>query len=393
MIARGGPGRSLPAHVGTAVIGGGIAGASACYHLAHAGEDVILLERGSVGGGATSAAVGVLSPPIRQPFHETVRFLGEEPARRLWEFAQRSVDGLETVLTEHGTTAEAELDLSGGYVIAEPHSLHEVEDAYEALQKAGIPIEWLDVEALRELCPRGKGFSGAMRLPRGGAIAPGPTAVALARAAASQGAVVYEQVDVAELRRDDGSFELSTSFGALRADRVVHATHVDVRRFSPFMDREVVPIRGQGFRTAPMEHRFDGAFATHWKLNVWRQDAEGRLLVSGWRHDAWSRAYGKDSPELDPTLQTNLFEWFESAFPDLAPLDVQHKWSGVFGWTADFLPLVGSAPGRENEYVTSGFSGGGLPFAFESGRILATLICDRTPPDGHDLFDPRRFGR
>ncbi len=143
-----------------------------------------------------------------------------------------------------------------------------------------------------------------------------------------------------------------------------------------------------------MDRVFEGSFTTHWKLNVWRQDAEGRLTVSGWRHDAWSRSYNQESPEVDPILQGDMVRWFESTFTELGPLDVRERWSGVFGWTADFLPLVGPIPGgSENEYVTSGFSGGGLPFAFEAGRTVASLVTGTTPSQGSEIFDPARFYR
>lgn len=393
MTAPEGAALQLPAQIGTVVVGGGIAGSSACYHLAHAGEDVVLLERGSIGGGATSAAVGVLSPPLRQPFHETIRFSGPESARKLWEFSQRSIDGLAELLTEQGAVETAELDLSGGYVLAEPHSLHEVEDSYRALEDAALPVEWLDSAQVRSLFPFSAGFSGAIKILGGGSIAPRPTTQAIAQAAIGEGAKVFEEVDVHTIERETDGFLITTGQGNVRCNRVIHATHVDIRRFSPFLKQEVVPIRGQGFRTAPMDPVFKGAFATHWKLNIWRQDARGRLMVSGWRHDAWTRSYGKESPKVDPTLQSDLLRWFESTFNELAPLDVKEQWSGVFGWTADFLPLVGAVPGCEGEYVTSGFSGGGLPFAFESGRTVASLITGSAPPSGGEIFDPARFDR
>jgi gamma-glutamylputrescine oxidase len=383
----------LPSRAGTVVIGGGIAGTSACYHLAKAGEDVTLLERGTIGGGATSAAVGVLSPPLRQPFHETVRFSGEQSAKMLWRFAQRSIDDLAEMLTTWGADQTSELDLSGGYVLAEAHSLHEVEDAYRALEAAELPVEWMDPGQVRSLLPSAHGFTGGIKLIGGGAIAPGPTTQAIATGAVGEGAKVFEDVDVNAIVREPDGFRIETDRGDMHCKRVVHATHVDIRRFSPFLKQEVVPIRGQGFRTAPMDRVFRGALATHWKLNVWRQDAEGRLMVSGWRHDAWTRSYGQESPEVDPRLQTDLVRWFESTFADLGPLDIHDRWSGVFGWTADFLPLVGAVPGGADEYVTSGFSGGGLPFAFESGKIVASLVTESTLPDGSEIFDPARFDR
>src|SRR5258708_20600082 len=55
----------LPSAVDTAVIGGGLLGASTCYWLAKAGVRVALLERTAIAAGATGRNGGVISigPP------------------------------------------------------------------------------------------------------------------------------------------------------------------------------------------------------------------------------------------------------------------------------------------------------------------------------------------
>jgi len=380
----------VPEETHVVVVGGGIAGASTAYHLANAGVRTVLLERGRIGEGATAAAVGVLSPPLRQPFDETVHFRGADTARRIWEFALRSVKGLGDLLTARGDAEAAGLDLSGGHVLADAHSLHQVEESYRALERAGLPVEWITADAVRALA-HGRGFLGGYTIRGGGCVAPGPTAVALARAAREAGATVLEGVDVDDARRTEGRMVVETKQGDVRTEMVVYATHVDSRRFSSFLGDEIVPIRGQAMITEAGPPVFKGSFSTHWKMNVWRSDAEGRLVLGGWRHDAWDRSYWKLRPELDPTLQENIQSWFEATFPDAAPLRVARRWSGIFGWTADYLPLVGPLPGRTGELVVSGFSGGGLPFAFESGRVIASIVSGGDPVPGSELLNPRRF--
>ena len=140
-----------------------------------------------------------------------------------------------------------------------------------------------------------------------------------------------------------------------------------------------------------MDECFKGALATHWKLNVWRQRPSGSVVVSGWRHDAWDRSYYRSNPKLDDGLQGDLAEWFGATFPRTHPLQVRRRWSGVFGWTADYLPMVGPLPGRTGELVISGFSGGGLPFAFRAGEVIARAVSGHDPLEGTQLLNPRRF--
>lgn len=386
---------SLPSDADVVVVGGGIAGTSSAFHLAEAGVDVALFERGEIGGGATAAAVGVLSPPLRQPFHETVHTRGVDVAAAIWRFAERSVRGIGEALRALGAASEAELDLSGGWVLAEPHTLHEIRAAFEALQESDFDVEWLDGPAILERT-EGRGFTGGFRLACGGSFAPGATARALAYGARARGARVVEGVEVGDVVRAEGG-GLRIHVGEdrwVKARMVVYATHVESRRFSRLLGDEIVPIRGQGMALRfPRPFPANGAFATHWKLNVWRRSPEDAhtLYLGGWRHDAWDRSYWKVRPEIDRRLQDELVEWFGQAFPGLGGPEVVDRWSGIFGWTADFLPLVGPLPGSPEEMVIGGFSGGGLPFAFESGRVIAHAVAGLDEVPGARLFDPRRF--
>lgn len=385
-----GEAQGLPEKTDVLVVGGGIAGTSTLYHLSRLGVEATLVEKDRVGGGATEAAVGVLSPPLRQPFHETAHDRGVDTAREIWAFALRSIAALGEAIREVGAEEEAGLDLRGGHVLAEPHSLHQVTLSFEALRDAGFPIRWMSPDDTEHCCG-GRGFSGGYLLEGGGAISPGPTARVLARAAGAAGARVVEGVTVKDVTRQDGHLVCQTSHGTLTASMVVYATHVDSRRFSALLGDEIVPIRGQGMAAEvegmPEQH---GCFATHWKLNLWRQDPQGVLHMGGWRHDAWDRSYWKTRPELDERLQGDLEEWFRAVFPRVK-IKVVRRWSGIFGWTSDYLPLVGPLPGAPDELVISGFSGGGLPFAFECGRVLAHAVAGLEPVPGTALFNPRRF--
>jgi glycine/D-amino acid oxidase-like deaminating enzyme len=220
---------------------------------------------------------------------------------------------------------------------------------------------------------------------------PRATTELLVRAAVEAGARIVEDVDVIGTEVSTTGVVCRADDAEVHCDAVVYATHIDSGRFSGFLSQEIVPIRGQGFSSAPVVQSFNGSFSTHWKLNVWRQNAAGRILMSGWRHDAWDRAYGKAEPDVDEHLQGDIHRWFDSCFPASAPLDVKDRWSGVFGWTADFLPMVGAVPGSPQEYVISAFGGGAVPFAFECGRGIAHDIFGRGSLEGYEIFSPARF--
>src|SRR5690349_1891661 len=48
----------LPESATAVIVGGGVVGTSAAFHLAEAGVDVVLVERGQLGSGSTCRAAG-----------------------------------------------------------------------------------------------------------------------------------------------------------------------------------------------------------------------------------------------------------------------------------------------------------------------------------------------
>jgi gamma-glutamylputrescine oxidase len=374
------------------VVGGGIAGASAAYHIAQTGIRVTLIDRNRLAQGASAQAVGLLYPPVRQPYNQVVYDLGADAARELWDFSLRSVDGISDLLRSREEAESVELDRGGSYVIAEPHTKNVVQAAYQAMAHAGLPVRWLTAG---EMCAAtgGRRFSGGYSIQGGGAVDPAAAARAVAHAARTAGARIAEGLAARGVEHCSDGFSTTTNAGQIVSSAVVYATALDGTVFLGETGADLTPIQGQAFSTRPLPRRFHGAFTTDWKTNVWRQRPDGRIVVSGWRHHAGPRARDMNGPKIDRTLQNELRWWFEAAFPDLAPLPIEREWSGVWAWTPDLLPVVGALPNRPGEWVIGGFGGEGFALAFEAGRAVAHAIVGDVPVAGVELFDPARLSR
>ncbi len=80
----------LPGSASVVIVGGGVIGTSAAFHLAEAGVDVVLIERAELGSGSTSRAAGgvraqfsdALNIQIAQRSLEAFRRFGTRPG---WE--------------------------------------------------------------------------------------------------------------------------------------------------------------------------------------------------------------------------------------------------------------------------------------------------------------------
>jgi gamma-glutamylputrescine oxidase len=70
--------------------------------------------------------------------------------------------------------------------------------------------------------------------------------------------------------------------------------------------------------------------------------------------------------------------------------DIDHRWAGIFGSTADRLPLVGRLPGDDRVWVSVGYSGHGNVMGLACGELVANAILG-APAAELELFDPARL--
>jgi glycine/D-amino acid oxidase-like deaminating enzyme len=70
---------------------------------------------------------------------------------------------------------------------------------------------------------------------------------------------------------------------------------------------------------------------------------------------------------------------------------VVRAWSGIMGFTADGLPLIGRYEPAPGLTVAAGFNGGGFSWGAILGQVVARLVRGEEP--GFDLqpFRPARF--
>lgn len=85
----------------------------------------------------------------------------------------------------------------------------------------------------------------------------------------------------------------------------------------------------------------------------------------------------------DTTISTpsmeNISEIISKLFTHEQPAEVRQIWSGIMGFTADHMPLVGrlspDTTGRGDvEWIAAGFNGYGMPQCWSSGEAVAKMI-------------------
>ena len=104
------------------IIGGGYTGLSAALTLRAAGVDVVILEQGLAGSGASGRNAGHLTPTIGKDLPTTLRLFGQERASALVRFADAAVEYTEDVIQRHQIDCHYR---ASGNIVAGVHRKHD----------------------------------------------------------------------------------------------------------------------------------------------------------------------------------------------------------------------------------------------------------------------------
>lgn len=165
-----------------AVIGGGINGAGIAFDAAGRGARVLLLEKGDLASGTSSASTKLIHGGLRYLEHYEFALVREALAERerLWRMAPHAIQPMRLVLPVRGGTRPAWLlraglfvydQLGGRKLLPATRTIRlEKDEAGEALKQGGLAFEysdgWCDDSRLVVLNARGASQRGATILPR-----------------------------------------------------------------------------------------------------------------------------------------------------------------------------------------------------------------------------------
>ena len=93
---------ALPESTDVAVIGAGYTGLSAALTMARRGTDVTVLERNTVGWGASGRNGGFVLPGFKPEMEELARRLGSDRARRMFELSLEAIGYVQSLIRQEG---------------------------------------------------------------------------------------------------------------------------------------------------------------------------------------------------------------------------------------------------------------------------------------------------
>jgi D-hydroxyproline dehydrogenase subunit beta len=370
---------ALNATYDVVVVGAGIVGAACAHYLMEEGLRVAVLERGSVGGGATAAAMGHLVA------------MDDSPAQlALTKFSLQLWKDLEDQLP-----ASAEYRQPGTlWIASDDEEMAEVRRKHEVYRSAGLACEVLDSVVLGEAEPKlRRPLAGALRVFGDGVIDPQAAAQFLLRDAAERGALFTDcnvvSIDRSGVLLRDGTrvsagfvvnaagcaaTELSPGISIRR--RKGHLTITD--RYPGFLRHQVVEL---GYLKSAHSVTADSV-----AFNL-QPRASGQILIGS------SRQYENEDPAVDDHIVRRIMERACEFMPEVATLSTLRTWTGFRAATPDKLPLIGPLPENPKVLLATGHEGLGITTSTGTGRLIADTILQRESPIPQEPYLPSRMSR
>jgi len=359
--------------VDVVVVGGGVVGSSAAWHLARRGRDVVLLERFGVGQpwGASHGTSRIFRTTYTQPEYLDLAV----EARAQWGLLERE-------------TGEQLLTLTGGV----SHGGADLGALRAAFVERGIPHELLSPSAAAERWP-GMRFDDDVLLETetAGRLHADRSVAALQTAARAHGADVRLETPVHRLEAvGDGGVVVHTDGGPLLAGTVVLAAGAWTNRLFEGLGHAPLPLRVTQEQPAhfalalgaPAEEAWP-AF-THaitgppWPSGVYGLASPGEGIKVGFHAvgpelvDPDVRDFQAEPGQLR-LLRRYVAEWL----PGLDP-----EWFEPISCTYTTTPDSNFVLDRRGDVVVAaGFSGHGFKFGSVVGRVLADLVEGRAAAD------------
>jgi dimethylglycine dehydrogenase len=380
------------------VIGGGVVGVSALYHLAKKGwgEDVVLLEKAELTSGSTWHAAGLL------PLFNMSYSVGQVHKYSVHLYAE----------LEQETGQPVGFARVGNLRLAMNDDRMDEYYQYAATARTiGIEVQFMTPAEIRKLWPlcNIEGLVGGIFHPEDGYIQPADLTQALAKGARARGATIYRNTPVLNIEQaPSGGWVIETEKGSITCDHVISATGNYARRTGAMvgLDIPVIPVEHQYIVTEPhpvlQQRKKDGLP----ELGVLRE-SDGSWYLREENNGFILGPYEKGAPACyvdgpDPRAEYELFqedierlephiEAAMSRVPAFGEVGIKKVYNGAIAYTPDGNPIIGPAWDLDNFWLNEGHSFG-ITAAGGAGWQLAEWIVEGEPTIDMLGVEPRRFG-
>lgn len=400
-----------------AIIGGGVVGLNIAWSLRHRGEDVTVIDGGTIGDSASGVNAGWVTPSLSTPLaspgimstglkhmFDKDGALSIKPRpdtawlKWLWNFSQaarpaayeRGVKSL-LHLNEHtmdlfdhlhDDNVEFEMQHAGILALAlEEGGLGWFRQLFDQLIPMGFKgtIDYLTPAEARELDPSvGSNVAEAAHTLIDRFVDPDGLLAGLLKRLGEMDVTVHQNRPVQSLSRTGSSWTIHTNPGPIHADHVVVALGAATNKLLKSVKVQLPIIGAKGYS---VELQGSGVPPKH---ALYLMEAKLGLspLAKGVRIGGFFElpGSGNDVPsrrveQLIEQTRPYMGGWM----PDSAEVKVGR--GGLRPSTPDSLPFIGPVPGQDGLYVAAGHGMLGVTLAPATAAAMSSIIVDRVIPE------------
>jgi sarcosine oxidase subunit beta len=355
---------AVPAAADIVIIGGGVMGTSAAYHLALRGlKNIVLLESEAFfGTGATGRCAGGVRHQFGTPIN--VR-LSLESLRMLERFNEEL--GQEINFRKCGYL----------FVLTDERQVQAFRHNLEMQQSLGVDTEWLSGDEVRRRLPL-MSFDDALAgtfNPGDGLVDPNSVVSGYVAAAQRLGAKLLTGTPVTGIRVQRGRVQaVETPAGAIATPVVLNAAGPWAGHVANLagLDLPIIPIRRQWFTTTSLPGLPpDFPFVIDFGQSLYFH-REGEGLLIGMSNQDETPGYNQS---VDEAFELVNAEAAIARLPLLERAGRASHAAGLYEVTPDAHPIFGRTP-VEGLLVVGGFSGHGFMHGPVAGKLMSELILD-----------------
>ena len=378
--------------VDVAIVGGGYSGLWSAHSLLRADPAlrVLVIERETVGFGASGRNGGWCVGELAGGLGGAVATWGRHAGVAMTRAIIDTVDVVGHVVAAEGIDCGFE---PGGVVrLARSTPQRERQRAeVDQYRHLGFGEDILRPLSAHEAADRlaATGVLGGLHYAPGARVQPARLVRGLAGLVERLGATIVEHTTAIDIVAGSDAVRpmVVTDGGTVRADVVVRATEAYTRDL-PGLRRALVPLYSLMIATQPLDAdtwdsiglRHHETFADDRRMVIYGQRTTDDRIAFGGRGAPYRFGSGIDPvTETHSDVHDRIIATLFELLPQVADVEITHRWGGVLGVPRDWRPSVGLDRSTGVAW-TGGYVGEGVAAANLAGRTIADLVLRPDSP-------------
>ncbi len=367
------------------IIGGGITGSLIAHRCMEEGYKTMVIDRREIAHGSTSATTSMLQYEIDVPLYELIEKIGEEGAVASYRACYASIDDLgkiaKKVKSDCGFRKKESL-----YFAAYKKDVSWLKQEFEAREKYGFPVKWLDAPAIQKKYGLENTFGGILS-QQGGNVDAFQLAHDILAFNYKKGLSIYDKTEIRNVHYKRNGVTVTTENGhTIKAKKIIYcngfeSTEIIKDKFVKLLSTYAVVGEQSG---EDHSHLNDTLFWSTADPYIYMRTTDDNRLLIGGEDEDFVNAAKRDALLYKKSIK--LEKQLGRILPDY-DFNTDFVWAGTFGETKDGLPYIGKHPDFPNSYFVLGFGGNGITFSVVGMDMVAAMLKgEKHPLDRHFRF-------